>query len=78
MDELTRLDREATDSLIKYVKLNEEYKGKLPKADQSLPTWTVNLEELNEVDKLGKKVNEAREEWHEKVRKYLEYKQKNK
>jgi hypothetical protein len=62
MDELTRLDREATDSLIKYVKLDEEYKSKLPRADQSLPTWTVNLEELNEIDKLGKKVNEAREE----------------
>jgi hypothetical protein len=78
MDELKRLDNEATNSLIRYVKLNEEYKDKLPKADGSIIKWTLNLEELYEMDELGKKVDKARKEWYEKMRKYLEYKQRSK
>jgi hypothetical protein len=78
MDKLNRLNKEVTDSLNRYVKLNEKYKEMLPKVDASLPTWTIDLEKLNEVDELGRKVERAREEWHKKMREYLENKQKNK
>ncbi len=64
MDELNRLDKEVIDSLNRYVKLNENYKEMLPRVDESLPTWTIDLEELSELDKLGKEVDRARGEWH--------------
>jgi hypothetical protein len=71
MDEIKQLEKEVTESLVRYVKLHDEYKEKLPKAGSDLPTWVINLEELEEIDKLGKEVEKAREEWHRKTREYL-------
>lgn len=76
MDELERLEREVTESLVKYVKLNDEYKAKLPKVSEDIPSWILNLESLEELDKMGKTVEEAHNEWTSKLRKYLEGKNK--
>jgi hypothetical protein len=74
MNELERLEKEAIESMVKYVKLNDEYKAKLPMASKNMPRW-VSLQELDEI---GKAVNEAQSEWHKKLRRYIEQRDKNK
>jgi hypothetical protein len=76
MDELERLSKKVTESLVKYVKLDDEYKEKLPKVGEDFPSWILSIESLEELDKLGKAVDEAREEWTSKLREYIEIKNK--
>ena len=76
MDELERLKKEVTESLVKYVKLNDEYNAKLPKANKDFPSWAPDLESIEELNKMGKAVREAQDEWMSKLREYLERKNK--
>ena len=76
MDELERLKKEVAESLVKYVKLNDEYKAKLPKVNEDIPSWVLNLESLEELDKINKAVRDAHSEWISKLKEYLEKKNK--
>jgi len=69
--EKERLEREAVETLKRYLDADARYKNRLPTPGESLPVWTPTLEELEEVSRLGEEVDNLRAEWHEAMTRYF-------
>lgn len=71
MGEKERLEREAVETLKRYLDADARYKNRLPTPGESLPVWTPTLEELEEVSRMGEEVDKARAEWIEALKRYI-------